>query len=575
MSTEATTSTTASPTDIGDRAESAGSLVGDSGKIAVAAALSRITGLLRIVVAASILGATVLGDLFVAINVLPLTLYDVFAGSAISSVLVPPLVRLLQRGDEQAKRFVANALGIICLTMTALAIGAVLGRGFIAAALTAGVEEALRPEAGRVAGLLLLLIIPQLVLYAAIGVFVSVQHAHQRFLLPSAAPIIENLGLLLTIAVAWFSYGSGIEVGDAPTGLVLTLAIGSGLSVSAHAIVQFIGARRALGPLGMAIDWRNPEMLALAGPAKSSFGWSSTIAVRQFALVVAAGFAGAGGVQAFEIAMLAYFIPVALIGRPIASAALPRLAKSTADVGTLLQGYRSTLRLAAWIAVPAGLAMVVLSQPFAEIIGQGRFSDSNAITMLRYGLAGLGLGAMSEALFEITRQTTMAQGDHRGLVRSTWIRAGAALVGIPAVVLLLHGPAVLLGLGVVVTIGDLTALAVAHRSLRADRSSSDSNRVNRSNHWPRIVVASALAITPAAIAGPVLGLTWSPFTAPLLLAAVGALFGASCWLLTDRGRLLKALTADLNGVSNNGVSNDGDSDAAPNSSTTSLSESRP
>ncbi len=514
-------------------------------------------------VAASILGATVLGDLFVAINVLPLTLYDVFAGSAISAVLVPPLVRLMQHGDDRARRFVANALGIICIVMAVVAVAAIAGRGFIASALTAGVEDGLRPEAGRVAGLLLLLIIPQLVLYAAIGVFVSVQHAHQRFLLPSAAPIVENVGLLITIGVAWYRFGGGIEVDDASLGLVLTLAIGSGLSVTAHALVQYIGARRAMGPLGLAADWRSPEMTALAGPARSSFGWSSTIAVRQFALVVAAGFAGAGGVQAFEIATLAYFIPVALIGRPIASAALPRLARATASASTdstdntdntdsesgqiadLLDGYRATLRLAAWIAVPAGVALVLLSGPLAEIIAQGRFSDGQAITMLRYGLAGLGLGAMSEALFEVTRQTTMASGDGSGLVRSTWIRAGAAVIGLPAVLLLTDGPSVLLGLGLVVTIGDLAALAVAHRKLQSGPMTGSSTAGADSRHWPRIVAASFLAIAPVAVAGSTLGITWSPLTAPVLLVSVGLLFIASCWLLTSRGRLLRALTNDL------------------------------
>ncbi len=99
----------------------------------MASALSRITGLLRIIVAASILGSTVLGDLFVAINVLPLTLYDVFAGSAISSVLVPPLVRLLDgRDGPRARQFSANALGIIATAMAAVAAAGLLGRSLIA-----------------------------------------------------------------------------------------------------------------------------------------------------------------------------------------------------------------------------------------------------------------------------------------------------------------------------------------------------------------------------------------------------------------------------------------------------------
>lgn len=526
-------------------------LLGDSVRIAAASALSRLTGLLRVIVAASILGATVLGDLFVAINVLPLTLYDVFAGSAISSVLVPPLVNLLGgTGRDAAKRFAANALGIICATMAVLAGGAIAARSLLAGALTAGVDETLSDDAVAVGSLLLLLILPQLVLYAAIGVFVSIQHANHRFLIPSAAPIVENLGLLITIAVAWRRYGSGLEVDQATTGLILTLAIGSGLSVTAHTLVQFLGARSAMGSVGIGADVRDPAIRRLVKPARASFGWSSIIAIRQFALVVAAGFAGAGGVQAFEVATLAYFIPVALIGRPIASAALPRLAAAR-DTGSLLRGYLGALRIAAWVAVPAGAALVVLAQPLASTLALGKFAEGNAVTMLTYGLAGLGLGAAADALFEVGRQATMAlqpsssnqQGQSAvGLVRSTWLRAAVAAVGIPAVVMTIDGPIVLLALGLVVSIGDLVAFALVHRDLRNNPQWTTSDGAT---HWPRIVVATAVATAVPVLAATAFGVTWGPITTAALGVVVLFTYLIMAYLFTGRGHLLRQLTGEL------------------------------
>ncbi|MEM7272808.1 MAG: lipid II flippase MurJ [Actinomycetota bacterium] len=522
-------------------------LLGDSARIAVASALSRVTGLLRIVVAASVLGATVFGDLFVAVNVLPLVLYDVFAGSAISSILVPPLVRFLDRGDrERARRFTADALGLIGLGMTAVAAIAVLARPLIARALTAGVDPALSADAAAVAGLLLLLILPQLVLYAAIGVFVSVQHAHRRFLVPSAAPIVENLGLLATIAVAWRYYGGGLEVDAAPVGLVVLLAVGSGLSVTAHAIVQFLGARRALGSVRPGFDRHNRDVVALAGPARASFGWSTIIAVRQFALVVAAAYAGAGGVQAFEIATLAYFIPLALIGRPIASAALPRLA-ATGDDAALLAGYRAAARLAAWLAVPAGLGLVLLAEPLASLIATGRFDDPTAVRLMTYGLAGLGLGAAGDALFEVARQAMMAAGGddgsvvRRGLVRSTWIRTIVSAIGIPAAVALVGGPALLLALGLVVSIGDGAALLTAHRALKRHPGwAGDAAR-----HGYRILLTGVAAIAiPDAIARTV-DIAGGPLATAVLFLAVAVSLPAVAVAVTGRGRLLIELLAAI------------------------------
>jgi putative peptidoglycan lipid II flippase len=282
-----------------------GGLLSDSAVIAVASTVSRASGLIRVVVIASVLGSTALGDLFVAVNVIPHMLYDVFAGSAISSLLVPPLVRLLDGADrERIRAFTARAFGAVTTTFAVLALLAMVAHRWLARLLTSGFDAALEQPATRVAGLLLILILPQLVLYAAIGVMVSIQHAHRRFLLPSVAPLVENLGLMVTVAVVWYRYGSGVEVGVAPDGLVLTLAVGSGLSVAAHTGLQLAGALRVQRTLGWSARWRDPDITALAGPARESFGWAGTLALRHGGGVVAAGCAGAGGVAAVEMAAL-------------------------------------------------------------------------------------------------------------------------------------------------------------------------------------------------------------------------------------------------------------------------------
>lgn len=522
-------------------------LVGDSAKIAAAVAVSRVTGLLRIVVVAAVLGPTVLGDLFVAVNVLPLILYDIIAGSAISSVLVPPIVRLLATEPvERVRSFVGNASGVIVGAMAAVVVLAVLGRQWIADALTAGVDQALAEDAGRVAAVLLVLIVPQLVFYALIGVFVSVQHSRRRFLLPSAAPIVENLVLIATVAAVGVMYGTGREVDEVPPEVLLILGLGSGFAVGVHALVQLVGARRALGSFRLSFDRADPNVRSLAGPAKDSFGWSSVVAGRQFALVVAASFAGAGAVQAFEIATLIYFIPVALVGRPVASAALPRLAVAADDGRRLLTGYLTALRLVAWVAVPAGLALVVLASPLAAGVAYGQFDGDDPIRLVTYGLAGLGIGAASEALFEVARQTMMARpGRRAALRRSTWLRAGVAAIGVPAVVLLLEGPPIVLGLGLVVSIGDVVALVVMHRSLRLDPSWPAAMTAGTSTgtaHWPRVMLASVVAVASGAGVDALVNARWSetignPTRLALVAATATVVYVFAAWLASGRGRL--------------------------------------
>ncbi|MGI9614454.1 MAG: lipid II flippase MurJ [Acidimicrobiales bacterium] len=518
-------------------------LLGDSAKIAVAVAASRATGLLRIVMVAAILGPTVLGDLFVAINVLPLILYDIIAGSAISSVLVPPLVRLLALEPiERVRRFVGNASGIIVAGTSTVVAAALLLREPIAAIITAGVDRTLADDAARTAVVLLVVIVPQLVLYALIGVFVSVQHSRRRFLLPSAAPIVENVVLMATVLAVGSIHGTGMEVSDVSTEVLVLLGLGSSLAVGVHAVVQAVGALRAIGPFRLSLGRSDPAVRSLAGPARDSFGWSSVVAGRQFALIVAASYAGAGAVQAFEIATLVYFIPVALIGRPVASAALPRLV-AAGHSNDVTAGYLHAVRLAAWLAVPAGLALVVLASPLAEGIASGKFDNDNPVQLLVYALAGLGLGAASEALFEVARQTMMANpGDRVALRRSTWIRAGVAAVGIPAAVMLLEGPPIIAALGVVVSLGDGAALVVVHRSLRRTPGWPSPDLAGPS-HWPRILFASTIAIGLGAIVDEVVVARWSgSIEDPTRLAATTATAVASylviAWLATRRFAML-------------------------------------
>jgi len=514
----------------------------DSLVISGAAALSRLTGLVRIIAAASVLGSTVLGDLFVAINFLPLSLYSAFAGSAISSVLVPPLVRRLDDGNVgSARRLIANCLGFVVFALAILATLAVLGRGWIAAALTAGVDDRLAVDAAAVASLLLLLILPQLVVYAAIGIFISVQHAHRQFVVPSAGPVVENLGLVATVVAVSVIHGGGWEVDNVPPNLILILALGSGLSVLAHGLVQFTGAWRAIGGFGMSAHWTDPSVRALATPLRHSLGWTGVITARHFALIVAAGFAGAGAVQSLEIAMLAYFVPMALIGRPIASAALPRLSRTETGPRGRLLGYLAALRLAAWIAVPAGFAMTLLAGPIAEAIARGEFDRPGAAEMVAFALAGLGIGAAGEALFEVARQATMAQGDGSSLRRANIVRAATAVVGIPVAVAVLDGALLLFGLGLVVSVGDCAAFAVAHLSLRTKPGWP----AKAERYWPRIVGASVIAVVPVAVATTRI----TNGTDEIRLLAVGlAAAVLYCWavaLLTDRGRMLRALHGSL------------------------------
>src|ERR671916_1705437 len=72
--------------------------------------VSRLTGFVRAVVVAAVLGATFLGNTYQTANLVSNFLFELLAAGLLSSVLVPPFVRLLDEARDDEARDVAGAI---------------------------------------------------------------------------------------------------------------------------------------------------------------------------------------------------------------------------------------------------------------------------------------------------------------------------------------------------------------------------------------------------------------------------------------------------------------------------------
>src|SRR3954451_8650538 len=109
-------------------AESPAAAVGDSMTVAVWTVISRATGVIRGVVVAAVLGATLFANTYQFTNSLPnLVFYGFLGGSMLSSLLIPALIRHVDSGDRGAAERVAGGfLGIVAVGAAALTPLAVL-----------------------------------------------------------------------------------------------------------------------------------------------------------------------------------------------------------------------------------------------------------------------------------------------------------------------------------------------------------------------------------------------------------------------------------------------------------------
>jgi putative peptidoglycan lipid II flippase len=486
-------------------------------------AASRITGFGRVVVVAAVLGPTYLGNVFQASNNLPNLVYMALIGALISSLLVPPLVRLVDEGDRAATERLAGAfLGTALLVFGVAAVLVVLAGPLILQLLTVGVPDVEEAAGQRAAGrLLLLLCMPQLVLYGVVGTCEAVMNAHGRFALPSAAPISENLGVILTMVVTGLIYGMGEQQSAVQTEQLVLMGAGCTMAVAVHAAIDWWGVRRLGVRLIPRAGWREPAVREIIRRAVPSMGYSGLDVAQQFAIVVIANRIP-GGVVAFDLAMNFYVLPAALGARPVGVALLPQLSRLTIErqMGRFRDELVRGASLMFFLAVPAAVGLAVLAGPIAESITFGAMASAEGRAMLNYALLGLSVGVIGECAMLLCTYASYARSDIRSPLLAMLIRLGIASCGIGVALTLPLEPALLLALGLTVSIADLGGAAFLALRLRSALPSGNER-----------LLPSILRSATAAIVAVIPALAVATFL-PALLPRVGPLAGvvAACLL---------------------------------------------
>jgi putative peptidoglycan lipid II flippase len=424
---------------------------GDSIAVAGWTVVSRVTGVVRFGAIGAVLGPTFFANTYQVTNSLPnLVYYGFLAGSLFSSLLVPALVRHIDAGDRRASERVAG--GFLGVSLLSLAIVAPVAIGLGPWVLRAG-----GPDQMQTARWLIAMFVPQIFCYGVVGSATAVMNARRRFALAAAAPAIENVGILVVLGVAALRYGTGNErVG---TGELLLLGLGTTGAVAAHAAVQWWGARRAGVILLPRKGWRDEEVRAVVRRAVPSLGQAGLVALQVLALLTLSNRVP-GGVVAFQLALAFYYLAIALGATPVALSLLPRLARMHLDDDrpafrdALVRG----LALGFFVTVPAAVGYLTLAYPIARAVSYGRMGSGAGVTMVAVSLAALSVAVVAQTAFLIGTYASYARKDTRSPLRSMVLQAGTCL-GLASLALLVHGPTVLLVLGlafsVAVTVGAL------------------------------------------------------------------------------------------------------------------------
>jgi putative peptidoglycan lipid II flippase len=426
--------------------------------------VSRVTGVVRVLLIAAVLGPTALGNSFQLTNTLPnLIYYGFLAGSLCSSVLVPSLVGHLDRGDHRATARVSG--GLLGLTLLALLIVAPIAVIALPEALklaAIGQDGSAGADQVEFTRLLILLMIPQVFGYAVIGVSAAVMNARHRFALTAAAPAIENCALITVLVLYQVFFVTGDGAIEGTHGGLLFLGLGSTAAVAVHMSVQWWGAHRSGVTLRPLPGWRDPEVHTVVRGALRALTQSALLALQVLTVLLIASRVE-GGTVAMQIALNFYALPIAVAATPVALTLLPRLSRLHHDghERAFTDTFRRGIRLVLFFTVPAASGYVVLARPIADVVAIGRMDSEAAAALVALALATVSVGLIGQSVFFLATQASYARHDARTALRAMAIQAAICLAlcgfaftveGRPTVVVLglAYAMANLLGSGVLV-----------------------------------------------------------------------------------------------------------------------------
>jgi putative peptidoglycan lipid II flippase len=332
--------------------------------IAGSVLLSRILGLGREALIATLFGRGAEADLYYQAFLIPDFLNYLLAGAYLTITLVPILSRHLEAGDtERASRaftsvfrFVAAAIVILTIVMWV-----------IADSLVALVfPEATDPD--RLAAMTRL-VLPAQVFLVLGALLMAVQYTHKRFVVPAAAPLVYNLGIIAGGLVGW-------AMGEpTPEAFLIGAVVGAAVG---NFGMQWTGARRT-GTWFMATSGEPAvrEYLLLAVPLM--IGQSVAVLDEQFVRLF--GQVDVGATSALSFARRLNMVPIGVIAQAAGVAAFPFLASlhargSNAElIATTGRAARTTM----FVAAAAAAGLVVVARPAVRLIYQyGEFGAADA-----------------------------------------------------------------------------------------------------------------------------------------------------------------------------------------------------
>ncbi len=401
--------------------------------------LSRLTGFFRDIMLAAILGAGPVADAFFVAFRLPNHFRAIFAEGAFNAAFIPAYARIrTQGGPQAAQKFGDRIFTLLFASQVVLLVLALVFTPQVIEILAPGFSR--EPQQFALAVSLTRITFPYLLLITLVTLWGGILNALHRFAAASAAPILLNLAMIATLALAVYFPGAGYAAawGVLISGVLQALLVGG--DTARNGVMTTFRALRLDDDVRRFFKALVPATIGSAGTQ-----------LALFADTIIASFLSAGAISALYYADRIDQLPIGVIGIAVGTVLLPEMTHrlATGDEAGARSAQNRAIEFALLLGVPCIVAFLAVPDLIMRgLFVRGKFTTGDAhaaaMTLMAYTI-----GLIPFVLIRSVVAPFLARGDTATPVKAVLTGTAVNIV----LKLVLMGPLAQVGLALATSIG--------------------------------------------------------------------------------------------------------------------------
>jgi putative peptidoglycan lipid II flippase len=408
-------------------------LAGAAALIAVLTIASRLLGFVRTLV----LGKVAIAELstaYLTANLIPNIIFEIVAGGALASLVVPLVAGAIARRDRATVGATASALmtWVVIILVPLAVLVAVFAEPIVSVLLGAvGGDRAATVAVGT---RMLRIFAPQIPLYGVGIVLSGLLQGHRRFAWPVLAPLLSSVVVIATYVAYGLAEPSVATISEVSTRGQLILAIGTTLGVVVLSLSLVFPVR------GLGLRWR-PTVHFDSEARRSVSGLAAvgvvTVVAQQLTLALATRLANSdtphGFIFVFTLAQTVYLVPWSVFALPVATSVFPALATAyaTGDEPAFRRTSAGATRSVALLSALGAAGMIAIAGPIARLFAATASQTRPDPSTLAAAIIAFAPGLIGYGLYALHSRTLFARGQNRYAAVATlagWITVAVASV---------------------------------------------------------------------------------------------------------------------------------------------------